>query len=479
MKTTKKPPTKTVAKTPTNEKTVKKPTTTAKSKRVAKSKSAAAERPATIRYAKSIPVKYRADVLVVGGGPAGAAAAVCAARQGAKVRLIEAGSCLGGLGTAGLVPAFMQFTDGINFLAGGFGRELYDRLKADGGLWGDSSIKVEALKRLYESMLQEAGVEFTYHTQLIDLVKRGKRVEKAVCAAKSGLYAIEAQAFIDGTGDGDLCVLSGARYAQGDEQGNTMPGTLCTLWGGIDWDVVWGPKGVRPCNAKIEQAFKDGVLSLEDRHLPGMWRVGEKLGGGNIGHTFGVDGTDEVSLTEAYIWGRKSHLEYERYFKEYLRGFEKMELVVSAPLMGIRESRRIRCDYELNVADFDPASTFPDEIGRYSYPIDIHIAKPDRESYDQYVKDFSKRLGKGESYAIPYRSLTPVGLDNVWVSGRCIGTDRGMQASIRVMPCCYITGQAVGIAAALAVAKGVVSREINVKTLQRRLKKIGGYLPNH
>ena len=210
-----------------------------------------------------------------------------------------------------------------------------------------------------------------------------------------------------------------------------------------------------------------------------MWRVGEKLGGGNIGHTFGVDGTDEASLTKAYVWGRKSHLEYERYFKEYLRGFENMELVTSAPLMGIRETRRIRCDYELNVEDFNPASTFADEIGRYSYPIDIHIAKPDKASYDQFVKDFSKRLGKGESYGIPYRSLTPRGLDNVWVAGRCIGVDREMQASIRVMPCCYITGQAVGIAAAMAVAKGVASREVNVKALQRRLKKIGAFLPNH
>ena len=94
------------------------------------------------------------------------------------------------------------------------------------------------------------------------------------------------------------------------------------------------------------------------------------------------------------------------------------------------------------------------------------------------MKDFSKRLGKGESYAIPYRSLTPRGLDNVWVAGRCIGVDREMQASIRVMPCCYITGQVVGIAAAMAVAKGVASREVNVQALQRRLKKIGAFLPN-
>ena len=155
-----------------------------------------------------------------------------------------------------------------------------------------------------------------------------------------------------------------------------------------------------------------------------------------------------------------------------------MEIVVSAQLMGIRETRRITCDYELCFGDFNKRAVFADEIGRYSYPIDIHIAKPDKESYDKFVKHLSTCLGRGESYGIPYRSLTPRGLDNVWVAGRCIGVDREMQASIRVMPCCYITGQAVGVAAAMAVDQGVSSRGIDVGDLQGRLRKASGFLPN-
>lgn len=201
-----------------------------------------------------------------------------------------------------------------------------------------------------------------------------------------------------------------------------------------------------------------------------MWRVGETVGGGNIGHTFEVDGTDEESLPRALQWGRKSLLEYERYYKGYLKGFEAMELVATGSLLGVRETRRIIGDYVLNVNDFNPSSTFDDEIGRYSYPIDIHIARPDKESYDAFHKEFtSMRLGKGESYGIPYRILTPKGLDNALVAGRCVSTDRSMQASIRVMPGCYITGQAAGVAAAMAARAGTSTRHINVRDLQGRL----------
>ena len=434
---------------------------------------------ATIEYSFKLDVRYSVDVLVAGGGPSGVAAAVTAARRGAKVRIIEAGTCLGGLGTAGLVPAFMQFGDGVNFLAGGFGYELFERAKKEGGVYNNGgAIRVEGLKRIYEAMAEEAGVDFTYHTKLIAVVKDGNAVTHAVCAAKSGVYAIAAKAFIDGTGDGDLSYMAGANMEFGGEDGKAMPGTLCSIWNGVDWAEVSGPNGVRPSNKYIEQAFKDGVLSLEDYHLPGMWRIGDSLGGGNIGHTFGVDGRDEVSLTEAYVWGRKSMCEYERYYKEYLHGYENMELVATAPLLGVRESRRTVCDYMLSFPDFRPDSVFDDEIGRYSYPIDIHVAKPDKESYKDFLADISKCLGKGESYGIPYRSLLPAGVENVLVAGRCMGVDRPMQASVRVMPCCYITGQAAGMAAAIGADSSTTPRGIDPRQLQSELKAMGAYLPN-
>jgi len=421
-------------------------------------------------------------MLVAGGGPSGVAAAVVAAREGKSVYLLEAHSCLGGMGTAGLVPAFMQFTDGENFLAGGFGQELLNSLREHEGTIDEKGmsigIRAEVLKRVYDAFLQEAGVSFLFHTQVIDVVVQNGVVSEAICAGKSGLFAVRARVFVDGTGDGDLAVSAGASYDKGDQDGHMMPGTLCSLWAGIDWDAVKA-SGLGTGNKRIEKAFKDGVFSLEDRHLPGMWRVGEEIGGGNIGHTFGVDGTDEASLTEAYVWGRKSMLEYERYYKAYLKGFENMELVATGSLMGIRETRRIVGDYVLNIDDFTNRAVFVDEIGRYSYPVDIHIARPDKASYEKFHKEITTlRLSKGESYGIPYRTLTPKGLKNVLVAGRCVSTDRQIQASIRVMPGCYITGQAAGMAGVLMLDNNTDSRGIDVKTLQKRLQRIGAFLPN-
>lgn len=433
-----------------------------------------------ISYNRELKVRYEPDILVVGGGPAGVAAAVAASRQGASVRLVEAHSCLGGMGTAGMVPAFMQFTDGVNFLAGGIGREILDRLRAAGGTVPPegSGIRAEVLKRVYDNLLEDADIPFTFHTQLIDVCADTGHVREAVCAGKSGLFAIRAKVFVDCSGDGDLAALAGASYEKGDTNGAMMPGTLCSLWGGIDWPKV-RESGLGTGNKRIEEAFRDGIFSLEDRHLPGMWRVGASLGGGNIGHTFDLDGTDEESLTRAYLWGRQSLQEYERYYKNYLKGFEKMELVVTGSLLGVRETRRIIGDYILNIDDFRDLSCFEDEIGRYSYPIDIHIAKPDKDSYDDFLKEFTTmRLGKGESYGIPYRILTPKGLDNTLVAGRCVSTDRSMQASIRVMPGCYITGQAAGVAAALAAKAGTDTRVVAPRDVQKALKDLGAYLPN-
>lgn len=434
----------------------------------------------TIVFKKNLPVRYTPDILVVGGGPAGVSAALTAARQGCSVRLIEAHSCLGGMGTAGMVPGFCQFTDGTNFLADGIGKEILESLRKANGTFPPDGliIRAEALKRVYDDLLAEAGVLFTFHIKLIDVTLENGRVREAICAGKSGLFAIRARVFIDGTGDGDLAVFAGAPYEKGDDNGKMMPGTLCSLWVGINWEQVRN-SGLGAGNSRIEDAFKAGVFTLEDRHLPGMYQVGNTLGGGNIGHTFNLDGTDEESLTAAYLWGRKSMHEYERYYKEYLKGFEHMELVATASLLGVRETRRIIGDYVLNINDFKSHAVFEDEIGRYSYPVDIHIAKPDKESYEKFRNEFSAlRLGKGESYGIPYRVLTPKGLENVLVAGRCVSTDRSMQASIRVMPGCYITGQAAGMAAAMMVQHQADSRKIDIRELQARLKAMGAFLPN-
>lgn len=435
----------------------------------------------SITYQKSVPVRMDVDIFVAGGGPAGVAAAYAAARQGRRVFLAEGQSCLGGMGTAGMVPAFMTFSDGVNFLADGVGREVLDRLTAEKGVgYAGSSyaIPAECLKRVYDRMLQEAGVDFTLQTTVADLVARDGHVEMAVCHAKSGFFAVRARQFIDATGDGDLAVWAGAPYEKGNAEGEMMPGTLCSLWSGVDWDQ-YVASGISP-RSRLAEAFRDKVFTVEDPHHPGMWRVGRQVTGGNIGHAFGVDATDERSLTAFLVEGRARLPEFERFYRDYVPGFAQLELVGSGSLLGIRESRRILGDYLLQLDDFVARAVFADEIGRYCYPVDIHPYRPSPATYAAFEKEFRQtlRYNPGESYGIPYRCLTPRGLDNLLVAGRCISTDQKIQGSVRVMPGCYITGQAAGMAAAICCEEGVDTRGVSVPALQQRLKQIGAYLPN-
>jgi len=431
---------------------------------------------------RQVPLRHEVDVFVAGGGPAGTAAAVSARRQGANVYLAEAHTCLGGMGTAGRVPTFMTFSDGVHFLAAGFGHEVLTRMRKDSTTRKCAHIDNEALKRVYDGLMTEADARFTFYTTMIAVEAEAGRVSHVVCASPSGLFAVRAKVYVDATGNGDLAVWAGASFEKGDDQGNLMPGTLCSVWSEIDWETWLAnkPAGPQPDGHMLEKAFADGVFTVRDEHLTGMHRTGERLGGGNIGHAFGVDADDEVSLTKALVAARKSMKEYERYYREYLKGFEKIQLVATGSLLGVRETRRIRGDYVLSLDDYKRRATFPDEIGRYCYPIDNHPVRPGKETYAQHRKEFDEtlRYAKGESYGIPYRILTPRGLTNVLVAGRCVSADRMVHGSIRVMPGCFITGEAAGVAAAIAADRGQEPRAIQVADLQARLKKLGAYLPN-
>ena len=291
---------------------------------------------------------------------------------------------------------------------------------------------------LYEhtdDMIAESTVAYSLFTTVCDVVATDGHVDYVVLTAKSGLFAVKASIYIDCTGDADLCALGGGQYETGDAEGRVMPSTLCSIWAGIDYGRVTLGDG-----AKLEEAFKDGVFTYEDRHLSGIFPTDKALGvgGGNVGHTFGVDPLDEISLTKAVTWGRRSMLEYRRYYQGYLPGYEKAEPIMTGNVLGVRESRRVTCDYTLCVDDFVARAVFDDEIGRYCYPVDIHVMTTDKSEYSRFQQEYGKtyRYEKGESYGIPFRSLIPVSFSNMLVAGRCMGTDRQMQASIRVMPGC-------------------------------------------
>ena len=424
-------------------------------------------------YQKELPVRMHVDIVVAGGGAAGVSAAVAAARMGKQVLLVESGGALGGVGTTGLVPAFATFGDGEHVLSAGIGMEI--RRQVSGNIPLDrywTPIDAEELKRVYDRMTVDAGVKVLFFTTVCDVLTSGGHIDGLVLTSRTGLYAVTAKVFIDCTGDGTVNALAGGAFELGNEEGKTMPPTLCSQWSGLDTSAYW--KNNIP--ALLEKAIADGVFTYADRHLTGMNPREGGIAGGNIGHIFDNDPLDEASLTDAMMWGRQSMMEYRRFYREYVKGCENVQLTATGAMLGVRESRRTVCEYMLSVGDYFARADFDDEIGRYCYPVDIHIMNTDSEEMKRFHKEYEDmRYKPGESYGIPYRSLVPVSFDNLLTAGRCMGTDRQMEASIRVMPGCFITGEAAGTAAALAADAADV-REIDVPLLQRTLAGQGAFM---
>lgn len=438
----------------------------------------------SIRFSRDVPVRHSVDVCVVGAGPGGIAAAVFAARSGARTMILDAHTMPGGMSTAGRVPVLMNCSDGVNFLPAGFGSEVLTamtdaakKLEFEKSLY---AIDAEQLKFIYEQFLTGAGVDILYYSRLADVSVADGRISHAVFAAPSGLFAVAARVFIDGTGDGTLAAWAGAPFETGGDKGEVMPSTLCSLWTGFDWDAY--RKGGAfshnedPMLKKLEAAFREGVLKDNDYHHTGLCRCAEHLAGGNITHVFDVDGTDEVSLTRGLVENRRKLRDYEAFYRKYIDGFGNARIADSGSLLGVRESRRITGDYVLNYEDYLARRTFDDEIGRYNFPVDIHPAAPGRAGLEAHKKfHHANFMGKGESYGIPYRILLPLGLGNLLTCGRCVSTDRNVFASLRVIPGAWITGQAAGAAAALALRKGDTPRAVDPGELRDLLRKRGAF----
>jgi len=442
----------------------------------------------TVRLTQDIPVQGAWDVIVVGGGPAGCTAAAAAAREGAKTLLIEASGSLGGMGTNGMVPAWCPFSDLQQIIYRGLAEKVFNACKA--GMPHVSAkdldwvaIDPELLKRIYDDLVVEAGATVLFHTALAAVQAEAGRVSAIVVANKAGLSAYRAKVFVDGTGDGDLAVWAGAEWVKGDGSGkNLMPATHCFALDNVD-EYAYRHGEVFFSNPKsaIYAILKSGRYPLiTDTHTCNTL-VAPRRVGFNAGHLFGVDGTDPASLSEAMILGRKMAAQFRDGLAEFHPAFANARLATTGSLMGIRETRRIIGDYVLTLDDYTRRRSFPDEICRNSYYIDVH--NKDSKSA-QSPADFAafeksnRRYGPGESHGIPYRCLTPKGLANVLVAGRSISCDQPVQGSVRVMPVCLAMGEAAGMAAAFAGAAAAPDvHAVDVARLRRRLRECGGYLP--
>jgi hypothetical protein len=388
--------------------------------------------------------------------PGGAAAAICAARLGAKVLLVEATGCLGGMATSGMMMSFCPVGDGTRCLTGGLMLELIETLYTRGflkpgiqpdawrknfGQW--TPFNAEGLKLLLDELAVAAGVEVRFFTELIDADAdaRSGQVRGAVIHNIEGYRYVHARAFIDGTGNGVLAKLCGAicRDAGKDTPG-IMPPTLISLFSGIDWAAMGDQQ------AAMKKALSDNFFKQPDQHFPGMQQIGHRIGLLNAGHIFKLDALREKSMTDGMMTGRRLAQEYIAFYRKYVPGCENVEQVTTAPLMGLRESRCVLGEYQLSLADYNARRKFPDQIGVYNYPIDIHVYDTSQQQYERYSKEFREtgRMKPGESVGLPYRMIVPKGWKNLWVAGRCASMDVHVHGAFRVQPAAVMMGQAAG-----------------------------------
>jgi len=412
-------------------------------------------------------IRSQHQVVIVGGGTAGVAAAVATGRSGTDAILIERYGFLGGTMTAGLVNPFMTFHAGDEQIIHGIFQEMLERLEGMSGYDKKTkSFDTEIMKLVADRMVTGAGVRLMLHTCAIDVIMQGNTIRGVEIHNKSGRQAVLGKVVVDATGDGDVAVMAAAPHEKGrKEDGLMQPMTLNFRMGGVDVERM-------PLREEINRLFeeaktKGGVKIPRENvlYFP-TTRKGEIHF--NTTRVVKVDGTRGEDLTRAEVEARRQMVELIEFLKQKVSGFENAYLLVSGTQIGIRETRRIIGEYTLTGEDIVEARKFYDVIARGSYPIDIH--SPTGEG------TVIKSLPSGMSYDIPYRCLVPKKIDNLLIAGRCVSSTHEAQAAIRVIPIVVAIGQAAGTAAALAAKLNVTPRELDVLLLQKTLREQGANL---
>ena len=445
----------------------------------------------TYHLVRDIPVEEGYDLVVAGGGIGGSIAAIAAGRLGARVLLVEGTGCLGGMGTSGLVNAFDPMANGEEMLVGGLMRELVETMYARGYLqpgidpnaWRKNfhqwtPFKLEGLKLMLDEWTHDAGVEVRFFTRVIDADAAGDTVGGVVLSNVEGYRYVRAKTFIDATGDAVLATLCGVPCREpGRDTERPMPSTLASLFANVQWPIRQYEEAARA--QYLEEAYETGLMTQCDRHLPGLSRVGESVGYLNGGHLFNLNALRCKDLTDGMMLGRKIAQEYLAFYKKYIAGCEDAEIVTTATLMGVRESRRIVGEYELNIGDYMARRHFHDQIGLFNKFVDIHPLDTSKEAWQTFRQSSFQddRINPGESFGIPYGILVPKGFRNLWVAGRCTCSDVKVHGSIRVMPACAMMGQAAGTAAVQAIHTGQRADALDTAALVTTLRAQGAYLP--
>jgi hypothetical protein len=446
----------------------------------------------------------RTQVLVVGGGGAGLSAALAAGRNGADTLLIEYQGFVGGNST--ILPWLGFHARDFRQVVKGIPLELVTRMQERRAATSivldpvcSSAVALDGhqFKCLAMELLREAGVRLMLHTQAVDVIRRGDRVVGVVVEHKSGRQVIEADVVIDTSGDGDVAARGGVPWEKGRTgDGMVQAPTLVFRIGDVDRagfigelqrlgsdyrellrdhpDAMHKLLGRLPEQEVIvlggfaehlERAKRDGRLDVPATRVVGVFvsPAAELIAVTTKVATF--DPTDVGRLTAGYQDAFEQIPQLLRFFREYVPGFERSTLREIAPMIGVRESRRIVGDYMLTGDDVMAGRQFEDVVAMGGYHIDIH--RPDGSWVD------SRNV---QPYDIPFRSLVGSGVENLLMAGKCVSATHEGIASTRVIPICMAEGQAVGTAAALAVAGRVGPREVPIRTLQDRLIERGAEL---
>ena len=418
------------------------------------------------------------DLIVVGGGQAGCAAALAGARDGLSVLLVEAAGALGGSATNCLVNPFMPYTTTIKengcekqlALSDGLFTEIHNALNED-GLYSEArewiGFNEESLKVILDRKMAEAGVRVLFHATLCGVRTEGRRIVSASFATVGGVLTFEAGSFVDATGDATLSVYAGVPTRLGRPADSLcQPMTLCFRVCNVDVEDFWKHhKEINDLYKKLQAEGKiknprENVLVFGTR-IPGVLHF-------NTTRVVKHDPSDAFSVSEAEAIAREQVLEMMRFLKANFDCCRNAYLVSTAASIGVRESRMIEARHILDQDEIVAGTHFDDGIAAGNYDIDIH--SPDGSGTSHYY------FPAGVYYTIPYRSLLPKDFDNLVVAGRCIGATHEAQASIRIMPICICLGEAAGTAAALAKKSGVAVADVDTDALRQRLREKGAFV---
>ena len=410
------------------------------------------------------------DIAVIGGGFAGVAAAIAAAREGSKVLLVEKGNALGGTAVNCLVIPFMPYTtkiDGVETeLSAGIFKTVVEELQKRNASKGRSFLE-EELKFVLMDMVREAGVDLLFHAYLFSARKDGDKIKSLSFATKSGVTEVEADYFIDATGDAQVAYLSDCPFVLGRESDNLcQPMTLCFRLGNVDVTAFYESR------EELQRLYKESLAAGELNNprenilvfrtpIPNVLHF-------NTTRVVKHDPTSAEDVTNAEIIAREQVREIYEFMKKHAKGLENSFLMMTASEIGVRESRMIIGEYVLTERDCRAFTKFEDGIAACNYDIDIH--NPEGSGTSHYY------FPEGEYYTIPYRCLIPQTVSNMLVAGRCISSDHGAQASYRTMPTVCCIGEAAGVAIGLAAKNGCATRDVKVSEIQAILKREGAFV---